>query len=45
MIKTGGTTHWIKEQEVPYVVKGDQWVGYDNPKSLTIKVRFNVSET
>lgn len=40
MIKTGGTTHWIKEQEVPYVVKGDQWVGYDDKKSLTIKTNW-----
>nr|BAV14641.1 chitinase [Todarodes pacificus] len=40
MIKTGGTVHWIKEQESPYVVKGDQWIGYDNPKSLAIKVNW-----
>eukprot|EP00106_Octopus_bimaculoides_P005001 XP_014772443.1 PREDICTED: acidic mammalian chitinase-like [Octopus bimaculoides] len=40
MIATGGKVSWIKDQEVPYVVKGNQWVGYDNPKSLTIKVNW-----
>ena len=42
MLKTGGTRHWIPEMEVPYVVKNDQWVGYDDPESLKKKVkRFN----
>eukprot|EP00105_Crassostrea_gigas_P040449 XP_019924597.1 PREDICTED: probable chitinase 3 [Crassostrea gigas] len=40
MLKTGGTRHWIPEMEVPYVVKGDQWVGYDDPQSLKFKVDF-----
>lgn len=38
MLKSGGTRHWIPEMEVPYVVKGDQWVGYDDPQSLKLKV-------
>ena len=38
MLKTGGTRHWIPEMEVPYVVKNDQWVGYDDPESLKKKV-------
>ena len=40
MLKTGGTRHWIPEMEVPYVVKNDQWVGYDDPESLKKKVIF-----
>ena len=38
MLKTGGTRNWIPEMEVPYVVKNDQWVGYDDPESLKKKV-------
>ncbi|XP_061195456.1 probable chitinase 10 [Saccostrea echinata] len=40
MLKSGGTRHWIPEMEVPYVVKGDQWIGYDDPQSLKYKVDF-----
>lgn len=38
MLKTGGKRHWDSEQLSPYVVKGNQWVGYDDPQSLKIKV-------
>ncbi len=38
MIKQGGVIHHELEQMVPYVVKGDQWVGYDNEESLRQKV-------
>ncbi|XP_061195465.1 acidic mammalian chitinase-like [Saccostrea echinata] len=40
MLKNGGTRHWVNEMEIPYVVKGDQWVGYDDPESLKHKVDF-----
>lgn len=39
MLKSGGTHHWIPEMEVPYAVRGDQWVGYDDEQSLRLKVR------
>lgn len=39
MLKSGGTRHWIPEMEVPYAVRGDQWVGYDDEQSLRLKVR------
>ncbi|KAJ8924365.1 hypothetical protein NQ315_007161 [Exocentrus adspersus] len=33
----GWTTVWDDEQKVPYSFKGDQWIGYDNPRSIAIK--------
>lgn len=42
MIKGGAQTHWIEEQKVPYLVMNDQWIGYDDAQSLTIKVSFFV---
>ena len=27
-----------KAQRVPYAYHGDQWVGYDNPNSIRLKV-------
>lgn len=40
MLNNGGTRHWISEMEVPYVVRGDQWVGYDDEQSLRLKVNI-----
>ncbi|XP_019402031.1 PREDICTED: acidic mammalian chitinase-like [Crocodylus porosus] len=37
-LKSGATTVWNAPQEVPYAYKGNQWIGYDNPKSFAIKV-------
>ncbi|KAL4593168.1 Acidic mammalian chitinase-like [Arapaima gigas] len=31
---------WIEDQKVPYAVKGNSWVGYDNKESFTTKVRM-----
>ncbi|CAH0550889.1 unnamed protein product [Brassicogethes aeneus] len=40
--KQGGWTEvWDNEQKVPYAFKGDQWIGYDNPKSIAIKVNYS----
>ncbi|XP_065923216.1 chitotriosidase-1 [Magallana gigas] len=44
MLKSGGTRHWIPEMEVPYAVRGDQWVGYDDEQSLRLKVDFAKSK-
>ncbi|GAB1609167.1 chitotriosidase-1-like isoform X1, partial [Argonauta hians] len=40
IIAEGGKVHRIAEQKVPYVVKGNQWIGYDDPQSLTTKVQW-----
>ncbi|PWA31892.1 hypothetical protein CCH79_00006559 [Gambusia affinis] len=36
----GATTHWIEEQKVPYAVKGNEWVGFDNKQSYEIKADY-----
>nr|CAD7443848.1 unnamed protein product [Timema bartmani] len=34
------TEHWNEDQQVPYAVNGNQWVGYDNVKSIEIKSEY-----
>ncbi|XP_015585087.1 chitotriosidase-1 isoform X2 [Cephus cinctus] len=34
------TTVWYEEQEVPYAYSGDQWIGFDNERSLAIKIKY-----
>uniref|UniRef100_A0A673CI99 Acidic mammalian chitinase n=1 Tax=Sphaeramia orbicularis TaxID=375764 RepID=A0A673CI99_9TELE len=36
----GTSSQWIDEQMVPYAVKGNEWVGFDNRKSFEIKARY-----
>ncbi|XP_070767013.1 acidic mammalian chitinase-like [Enoplosus armatus] len=36
----GGSLHWIDEQMVPYAVKGNEWVGFDNRQSFEIKAQY-----
>ncbi|XP_031701637.1 chitinase-3-like protein 1 [Anarrhichthys ocellatus] len=36
----GDTTHLIVDQEVPYAVTENQWVGFDNKASLDTKVNY-----
>ena len=31
---------WDDEQKVPHKVNGDQWVGYDDVKSIQLKIEF-----
>lgn len=38
LLKTGGTRHYLADQMVPYVVKGSQWIGYEDVDSIKIKV-------
>jgi chitinase len=39
-IKSGATVAYDKDALVPYAFKGDQWVGYDDPKSIRHKVDY-----
>uniref|UniRef100_A0A3B4GI99 chitinase n=1 Tax=Pundamilia nyererei TaxID=303518 RepID=A0A3B4GI99_9CICH len=32
-----GSIKWIDEQKVPYAIKGNEWVGFDNRQSFEIK--------
>jgi len=40
MINSGGKTFWDDTQQVPYLVKGNIWMGYDNPDSFTKKLQY-----
>lgn len=37
---TEWTRHWEQQQKVPYAVKGNQWVGYDDMESVAIKLNY-----
>ncbi|XP_037664303.1 acidic mammalian chitinase-like [Choloepus didactylus] len=36
----GATEVWNTPQQVPYAYKEYQWIGYDNPKSFTLKAEW-----
>lgn len=40
--KGGWTVVWEEEQMVPYMFQGNQWVGYDDPRSIALKVLFGI---
>ena len=40
LLKNGATYLWDDEQKVPYAVKGDQWVGFDDERSIRLKMRW-----
>ncbi|KAM6980680.1 acidic mammalian chitinase-like [Aplochiton taeniatus] len=37
---TGTSVHWLEGYNVPYAVKGSQWVGFDNLVSYEAKVNY-----
>lgn len=39
-LEGGWTTVWDDEQKVPYTYKGNQWIGYDNARSIAVKVNY-----
>lgn len=40
-LKNGAKRIWDPEQRVPYAVKGDLWVGYDDSESIKEKASIN----
>ncbi|XP_053406596.1 probable chitinase 10 [Mercenaria mercenaria] len=40
MLSKGAKRYWEPEQMVPYLVSGDQWVGYDDEESIEIKLMY-----
>ncbi|XP_050092519.1 chitinase-like protein 3 [Anopheles aquasalis] len=40
-LNTGGyTTAWHEQQQIPYAYKGNQWISYDNARSIALKVQY-----
>lgn len=38
MLKNGATYIWDDEMKVPYCVAGDQWIGFDDERSIRNKM-------
>ncbi|XP_072500421.1 acidic mammalian chitinase-like isoform X2 [Notamacropus eugenii] len=39
-LKDGATEVWEASEDVPYAYKGNEWVGYDNPRSFQVKAEW-----
>lgn len=35
---------WDSEQKVPHKISGSQWVGYEDEKSIALKVQYGKSK-
>ncbi|RZB40987.1 chitinase, partial [Asbolus verrucosus] len=40
LLQNGATYIWDEEMKVPYVVDGDQWIGFDDEKSIRYKMKW-----
>lgn len=40
MLQNGGTYYWNEEMKVPYCVQENQWVGFDDEKSIRNKMKW-----
>jgi len=40
MLKNGASYVWDDEMKVPYAVQGDQWVGFDDERSIRNKMHW-----
>lgn len=38
------TIHFDQNSRTPYAIKGDQWISYDNPKSIRMKTEYAVKK-
>lgn len=44
MLQNGASYIWDDEMKVPYLVQGDQWVGFDDEKSIRHKMGWIKTE-
>ena len=40
LLKQGASYVWDDEQKVPFAVKGNQWVGFDDERSIRLKMKW-----
>jgi chitinase len=40
MLKNGASYVWDEEMKVPYAIQGDQWVGFDDERSIRNKMHW-----
>lgn len=43
MLHAGGVYIWDEEMQVPYMVKGDLWVGFDDERAIRNKMNFIIN--
>lgn len=44
LVRNSWTQHWDAHQQVPYLTKGDQWLGIENEESLKLKCNFLINQ-
>lgn len=40
--KEDWTYVWEEDQKVPYIYRGNQWIGFENPRSIKLKTQYAV---
>jgi len=40
ILKNGATYIWDEEMKVPYAISGDQWIGFDDERSIRNKMKW-----
>ncbi|XP_052831173.1 chitinase-3-like protein 1 isoform X2 [Octopus bimaculoides] len=43
LVEKSWSRHWDNDHQVPYLVRGNQWVGYENKESVRLKGNYLVS--
>lgn len=44
MLAQGAKRYWHAEHNVPYLVLGNQWIGYDDVESMQVKSKWLMKE-